>query len=175
MKYGTLREATYAWVNGFNAIPMSVVEKLAEYNPDSIYEITPPSKYDRVFVFSGEHNDYGEIVSSSYNDGESKYVVALDDGERVTVDRYDMDIINDECLPMWGTMWAFADQVDRDWLESFENLHKMADCGFRIYEQEDYGYIFGIDGAGYDFFEAHWEPLYKAVGLRWHEGADENS
>ena len=44
----------------------------------------------------------------------------------------------------------------------------MADCGFRIYEQEDYGYIFGIDGAGYDFYEAHWIPLYKARGLKWH-------
>lgn len=26
----------------------------------------------------------------------------------------------------------------------------------------------GIDGAGYDFYEAHWEPLYKARGLHWH-------
>lgn len=45
----------------------------------------------------------------------------------------------------------------------------MADCGFRIYEQEDYGYIFGIDGAGYDFYDEHWCPLYKARGLRWHD------
>ena len=26
-----------------------------------------------------------------------------------------------------------------------------------------------IDGAGYDFYESHWIPLYKARGLQWHE------
>ena len=49
----------------------------------------------------------------------------------------------------------------------------MANCGFRIYESEDYGYIFGIDGAGYDFYEAHWIPLYKAIGLKWHDNEED--
>ena len=40
----------------------------------------------------------------------------------------------------------------------------MADCGFRIYEQEDYGYIFGIDGAGYNFFDEHFELYIRRVG-----------
>lgn len=48
----------------------------------------------------------------------------------------------------------------------------MADCGFRVYKQEDYEYIFGIDGAGYDFYESHWCPLYKARGLHWHKDGD---
>lgn len=48
----------------------------------------------------------------------------------------------------------------------------MADCGFRIYEQEDLGYVFGIDGAGYDFYSEHWIPLYKARGLHWHKEED---
>ena len=71
-------------------------------------------------------------------------------------------------LPMWGWMWSFHEPRDDSWLEEKGNLQTMADCGFRIYKQEDCGYIFGIDGAGYDFFEAHWVPLYKARGLRWH-------
>lgn len=72
-------------------------------------------------------------------------------------------------LPMWGTMWSFSEMLDNWWLEECGGLQKMADCGFRIYEQEDYGYIFGIDGAGYDFYEAHWIPLYEARGLKWHD------
>ena len=48
----------------------------------------------------------------------------------------------------------------------------MSECGFRIYYSEKYGYFFGIDGAGYDFYEAHWIPLYKARGLKWHENDD---
>ena len=49
----------------------------------------------------------------------------------------------------------------------------MSECGFRVYESEDFGFIFGIDGAGYDFYESHWIPLYKARGLRWHDPAAE--
>jgi len=74
----------------------------------------------------------------------------------------------DSFLPMWGWMWSFSDGTDSRWLEDKKNLQSMADCGFRIYEQEDYGYIFGIDGMGYDFYEAHWIPLYKARGLKCH-------
>jgi len=71
-------------------------------------------------------------------------------------------------LPMWGTMFSFSDPLDNEWLSEPGNLQAMIDCGFRVYQQEDYDYIFGIDGAGYDFYEAHWIPLYKARGLQWH-------
>ena len=72
-------------------------------------------------------------------------------------------------LPMWGTMWSFSDPLDSWWLEEKDGLAAMARCGFRIYRQEDYGYIFGIDGAGYDFYEDHWIPLYKERGIQWHD------
>ena len=49
----------------------------------------------------------------------------------------------------------------------------MADCGFRIYESEEFGYFFGIDGAGYSFYEEHWIPLYKQRGLQWHKTDEE--
>ena len=71
-------------------------------------------------------------------------------------------------LPIWGTLFSFDHPGDNQWLENEDNLLTMANLGFRIFKQEDYGYIFGIDGAGYDFYEAHWIPLYKARGLRWH-------
>ncbi|MDR1630470.1 MAG: hypothetical protein LBS36_09705 [Oscillospiraceae bacterium] len=74
----------------------------------------------------------------------------------------------DTLLPMWGSMWTFSDSADCWWLEDEKHLQAMADCGFRIYEQEDFGYFFGIDGMGYDFYDAHWIPLYKARGLKWH-------
>ena len=90
------------------------------------------------------------------------------DGEEIQAERDVFEVRRDDYLPMWGTMWAFGDSSDEDWLEN-GGLQKMADCGFRIYEQEDYGYIFGIDGAGYSFFDEHFEPLYKARGLRWHD------
>ena len=49
----------------------------------------------------------------------------------------------------------------------------MSNLGFRIYYNEDWGYFFGIDGAGYDFYTEHWIPLYKARGLHWHKEEEE--
>lgn len=28
--------------------------------------------------------------------------------------------------------------------------------------------LLGIHGGGYDFYSAHWEPLYDVLGYRWH-------
>ena len=70
---------------------------------------------------------------------------------------------------MWGTMWSFGDSCDDWWLEEDNGIELMSQCGFRIYENEEFGYFFGIDGAGYDFYAEHWIQLYKARGLEWHE------
>jgi hypothetical protein len=78
-----------------------------------------------------------------------------------------LEVQHESLLPMWERMWMFSHFTDNWWLEELNGLQLMADCGFRIYEIEE-GYIFGIDGAGCDFYEAHWIPLYNARGLRWH-------
>lgn len=69
-------------------------------------------------------------------------------------------------LPMWTTMWAMTEQCDDEWIA--KHLKKVKKCGFAIFYSEDYGYVLAIDGQGYDFYEEHWIPLYKARGLRWH-------
>ena len=177
MKYETILDATRAWVREFNEIPHGVVEKLMECDPDNFYEITPPAVGDSVYVW--RENKSGEITEVSKDEnGELIYSIALDapyvDEDEVHITADEFGVQRYERLPMWGTMWAFGDSCDNWWIENAENLQKMADCGFRIYEQEDYGYIFGIDGAGYDFYEAHWIPLYKARGLHWHKEPYEN-
>ena len=53
--YKTKKDAAYAWVQEFNAIPQSVIKKLAkvdlEENGEGITEITPPSCGDRVYIY----------------------------------------------------------------------------------------------------------------------------
>lgn len=168
MKYETINDAAHAWVAEFNAIPMAIIDKLLEQNSDELHEITPPSVGDRVFVFdSPADEDTGEIIERN----KDIYTIKLDDGTTCDLEVGDFEVQHDEFLPMWGTMWAFGDSIDNWWLED-GGLQIMADCGFRIYEQEDYDYIFGIDGAGYSFYEEHWIPLYKARGLKWHKEED---
>lgn len=170
----TIKEAAQEWVNGFNAIPQSVIEKLMKLNEDEVNEITPPAIGDRVYIYSGEYDgERGEIIATPNTECD-RYIIELDSSnESVEADEGDFEVERDGYLPMWGTMWSFGDNCDNWWIEEKEGLQAMANCGFRIYEQEDFGYIFGIDGAGYDFYEAHWIPLYKARGLQWHDPSTE--
>lgn len=162
----TILDATHKWVSEFNAIPQGVIVKLMRNDVDDVIEVTPPSIGDRVNVWFDEYYGDGEIVG--YDQDHDTYSIHTDDDTYIEVSPESMQVLYDDVLPMWGTMWTFGDMMDDVWLEEDKGLQLMADCGFRIYHQEDFGYIFGIDGAGYDFYEAHWVPLYKARGLRWH-------
>ncbi len=165
MKFDTIKEACQLWVErDMNQVPMSVVEKLMQVSDYSdITEITPPSKYDHISIFSGDYaGEDGEIVRCV---GDDEYIVELDSSKYPDP----VTVFEDE----FETMWEFKDICDKEWLEN--NLQAVADCGFRIYESEDYGYLIGIDGAGYDFYEAHFLPLYKARGLHWHTEDKEES
>lgn len=43
-------------------------------------------------------------------------------------------------------------------------------CGFYVYEPQDFdGLILTIDSGGYNFYDAHWIPLYHAMDIKWHE------
>ncbi len=102
-------------------------------------------------LWNSDPDDWREVTSS--------------EGE---VENYDM-------LPAWGTMWSFGDGCNSDWLRLGDGIQQMSNCGFRIYESKEFGYFFGIDGTGYDFYEAHWLPLYNARGLRWHDTETEDA
>lgn len=165
----TIGDATYEWVREFNAIPQGMIAELMRNDIDSWQEVTVKSSGDRVYCY--EHSEYGEI--ETYDCETEMYIVYLDNGEQVQVAEYEMELEYDDGLPMWGTMWSFGDSADDYWLSDGNGIRIMSQCGFRIYEHEEYGYFFGIDGAGYDFYEAHWIPLYKARGLKWHDESAE--
>ena len=160
----TKREATEKWVGEFNAIPQGMLEKLWRADIDSMQELTRPRVGDEVYYHPS--NETCEIVEVYRNPeeygikiGDEVVYGSIDD---ISVERYDD-------LPMWGTMWTFGDSCDNHWLEEMGGIQVMSDHGFRIYEHEEYGYFFGIDGAGYSFYDQHWLPLYEARGLQWHD------
>lgn len=148
MKYNTIKEATQAWVSEFNAIPLSLIEKAYCNDRWELYEVTPIKH--RCEECDNEHYE------SFAEDNDYKCECG---GELEQVEEY-------SCLPMWGTMWTFGDSADDCWIEN--HLEEMADCGFRVYESDELGYYFGIDGAGYSFYDEYWIPLYKIRGLQWH-------
>lgn len=198
IKYGvnimgkTIREACKEWVETMNAIPHALLER-AYYGEnggygDGIQELTPlPKKhicdtcdeeFDKDFVEDElEENYNGEkVCPSCFEREKEEYKQEQEDGEEYdefTIDDcgcYIEEVDDDEQmeygLPMWGTLWN-PHSIDEWWIEN--NLQAVVDCGFRIYETDEVGILLGIDGAGYDFFESHWIPLYKARGLKWHD------
>lgn len=160
-----IMDKVHKWTEAnFIPVPQSVVEKLRQVNRDDIYDITLPIIGNRVNI-CGSKNDYdGEIIEISADRETYKVkldsideVVELEDGD-FTVERYSY-------LPMWDPMWSFTYDYNSD-NENSNNSKKLkifSDCGFRIYTSEDYGYLYGIDGAGYNFYEQHWYPLYMKL------------
>lgn len=159
----TILEATCYWVRDFNAFPQPMISQLIAYSPESWQEITLPTVGDSVFVY--ETSQRGEIIFRN----DFSYTVSLYNGNTVTLISDEFKVCYDSPLPIWGTLWNFDDSSDIAWLETDKRLATMSDCGFRIFFHDDFGYFFGIDGAGYDFYEEHWIPLYLARGLHWHK------
>lgn len=178
----TVKEATERWVNEFSRFPHDMIEKLMSFDMDSWREVTVPATGDNISIWNlpdedAEGNmldtidDSGEIIE--YVEGKDLYLVRLNDGSKVLLAEDDFEVKQYELLPMWGWMWQFDDSADYYWLEELDGVRAMSECGFRVYKHEEWGYFFGIDGCGYDFYEVHWIPLYKNRGLQWHDPATE--
>ena len=164
----TKKDAAMKWVGEMNAIPTSMVRALwthaGDFEGAEWCEVTMPREGDYVYHYSS--GERCEIVDADQGCGE--YVIHLN-GENTICTQDDFEVEHDTPLPMWGSMWRFGDSVDVDWLEERGGIQAMSKCGFRIYEHDEWGYVFGIDGAGYSFYEEHWIPLYEARGLQWHD------
>lgn len=81
---------------------------------------------------------------------------------------YTVDYTDYGEFPMWGWVWDPSTWIPYEWMN--EHRHELMDIGFTIIENEyeDF-WCLGINGAGYDFYEAHWTPLYDLYGFKWHK------
>lgn len=104
-----------------------------------------------------------EVLSYPYDDFSYwGYTDGVCEDEEVELEEYDyVDI------PMWNTWF-----IPSRYVEEFIAMHPetVADCGFTIiYDSFDNVFALGVDGAGYSFHDAHFKPLYDAMGLKWHD------
>lgn len=146
----TTRDATAAWVSTFSCVPYRTATRLQ----GAMREITPIRVGSRVVVSNAGSGEVQELA-------DGVYTVELDSERIVSVPASEL-ILEDIVIPMNGYLYAFDTGVDREWLSTPTGLQAMADCGFHIYEQPDYRFLFGLEGVGYDYYQAHWIPLYLA-------------
>lgn len=169
MKYATIKDAASAWVESFNAIQRGMIAALMEFSLEDWNEVTTPAPGNEVYILSGDHSDKtGEITEVCVEDGNTTFSIELDSGSKIRLTSDEFEVERESTLPMWGTLWSFGDSADDYWLEELNGIELMSECGFRIFEHTEWGYFFGIDGAGYSFLEEHFIPLYKARDLHWH-------
>lgn len=69
--------------------------------------------------------------------------------------------------PIWDTWFEPVDSFVYDKLANM--YEELAEMGFTIIERDCVFWGLGIDGAGFDFYEAFWIPLYKMLGFKWHD------
>lgn len=157
------QKASEMWVATFQRMPYTLMTMA--YGGENIDQLV-----ERTRMVAGEHvysytqNAEIQIESIDYDADEVKYEY---DGEKYCESIHDFEQNRDSWLPQWGTMWMIDESLDSEWIE--ENLDIVSEIGFRIFEDEENGYIFiGLDAGGCDFYELFWTPLYKARGLQWH-------
>jgi hypothetical protein len=74
-----------------------------------------------------------------------------------------------------------ADEIEKIRQNVIQAWHESEDALLASYGWQDVGttgfiareidgnLVLGVNGAGYSFDEAHWMPLYLALGFKWHE------
>lgn len=166
-----MRQAAETWLDNFDQVPASVIEKMAKadeamtyYDSDSLRLIASPT------IECGScNNPYdGELGLEQLRDrhAEGASVVCSHCSHNPGHDWYPS--FPQHAYPCgWGTLFAPRERLDHEWI--LEHADAVAKLGLFVFESDDYGCLLGIDGAGFDFYEAYWIPLYRLRGLRWHE------
>lgn len=173
MKNTSMREAAETWVSTFSHIPGTLIEKLGAhdeavlyYDSDDFRLIASPlieccvcgAAYegDKTLVELARLRIFGQGVTCTgcpQNEG----------------DAWGIGHPANAFPCAWGTLFSPKDELDQLWLHN--HYDEVASLGLFVFESEELGYLLGIDGAGLDFYEAYWIPLYKQRGLQWHTGA----
>ena len=109
-------------------------------------------------------------VEPTYQDlGDSGYIPK--DMNKNEIDEAKNELMDQQREVIWSTLFEAKDNTIKDWI--LENSDKIIkEAGFTIIDlsienegEYETGVFLGVNGAGYDFYEAHWIPLYKIFGV----------
>lgn len=124
--------------------------------------IPEPGTYVSQYGEFGDDERFSLVVESVDFDDEVIVAVPEDDieGERIEIGLDELCCLDG--TPMWSTLWALNGEPD------YSEIAMYNECGISVYRTESDDFFIGINGCGYDFYEAHWLPLYRKMGICWH-------
>ena len=174
------------WIKlNFRAFSTSLFETLTKHDPDAFQYLRridvddcpeEPEDDDLNLPDEPEEEDFpndpdGEAYDKAYEEWEAKCEEIRDAAIEAWEEARDEWESAQQLMGWpfaWGTGWGARQDSD---LQA-----ALIGCNFTVYETEsdfeDFGeIIFGVDGAGYSFTEAHWIPLRASLARSlWEKG-----
>lgn len=171
-----LQENTRKWIDTFRELPLDMFKQLVNSDGKSWVEVTPIATGDN--VYSLDKKEFGTVDEITTNElGGTVYTVDVDGYGTIETTEDKLEInYNRGYFPKGIVVWSFTTFEDKMWLEEDKQaLQIMAECGFRIYKHELWGYFFGfshiLDGG--DRMELSWYPLYEMRMERYNKSLEE--
>lgn len=159
-------QAEYYFNREFQTTSLSLINR----NKKLFYNILQPnrkviikeffdsySNFDEVLKDFLNENEYTEITEDNYQDND-EFIDFVENSSEY--DNYRYGDHENNHYPMWG----FVFKCDSFYVTSdYMNTDMLYDMGIGVLEHDDDYFLF-IAGAGYDFYEAHWIPLFEKIG-----------
>lgn len=162
LEFKTEREqAEYYFNREFSSIPLDLLE---QGQRGSLFkDIQIPSTKILVQEFFDDRGNEKEL-KKEYRQEKGIKVKDFDEEDFIDWikenDEFDSWRCDKNWYPMWGTVFG----CDEFWVDSeYSNVDKLYELGIGVISN-DYGDYLFIAGAGYDFYEEHWIPLFKMIG-----------
>jgi len=131
--------------------------------------ITDDPYYFENILYPGDEIIYEEYIQDLDEKYEQeKKILQMSKEDILNSDEFDTYKRESYPEPVWGTVFG----VDEFFVNSiYMNVDKLYKLGLGVIDQPTGYYIF-VSGAGYDFYEHHWIPLFKE--LDWIQELDDN-
>lgn len=156
----------------FNNIPLSLVKKAYDYviNEKVVPLVEPTlNDYGLTSKYEPDEPDKEECTSEREYQNEMKiYKEELESFEEYTkaYEKWESDSLNN--FPTWGTIFECKSKDDANRIR--DNINEVQEMGFIILDDfDELDLCLGVDGGGYNFYEAHWSKLYDFLGMKWHD------
>lgn len=177
-----IEQAARRLVEGFDAVPQSWASLVAEHidgdecvampmwgtlfkvsnmdegNISKLLREPVPSDINELIEFMDDHG----IEASSLYMSNAMELIALAASDPEDIDEDDIEQLRQAVIDEW------RESQDEDAFLADSGWQDVGGTGL-IAREFDGRLLLGINGAGYDFYESHWVPLYLALGYQWHK------
>jgi len=168
-RYATKRAAVEAWMDrDFSFVKQDTIPTEDWYD-----RVTVLGAATRTCPNCGEEFDREEFEAVEHPTDEYIDQVRCPNDPDEVFEASELTLFRDP--PMWGTLFVADDSAMESILRS--RAQELAEkANVRVCEDDAVGVFICVDGAGYNFYDEHWIPLYEAIGFEGYKqevsGAD---